>query len=72
MQEGEMRLHWFWFVFPQTKGFGHSYRLLCYGIVEANSVCAYLAHSSTERMVARDYERRFATFCQGCERGGEE
>ncbi|QUB45423.1 DUF1810 family protein [Prevotella scopos JCM 17725] len=56
MQEAEKRLRWIWFVLPRLKGFGHSYRPLCYGIVEANESRVYLIHSSTERMAARDYE----------------
>ena len=32
MKAGHKRSHWIWYVFPQLKGFGHSYNSEYYGL----------------------------------------
>lgn len=41
---GRKRSHWIWFVFPQMKGLGHSYRAKYYGISGADEARAYWKH----------------------------
>lgn len=44
MKDGQKRSHWIWFVFPQLKGFGHSYNSRYYGIDDAEEAKSYLNH----------------------------
>lgn len=41
---GKKSGHWIWYIFPQIKGLGHSYRSHFYGINDAEEAKAYLAH----------------------------
>lgn len=41
---GRKRSHWIWFVFPQMKGLGHSYRSEYYGISGIDEALAYWQH----------------------------
>lgn len=42
IREGHKQGHWIWYVFPQIKGLGHSYRSEFYGIASAEEAKAYL------------------------------
>ncbi|GIX33281.1 MAG: hypothetical protein KatS3mg125_1237 [Lysobacterales bacterium] len=44
LEEGCKRSHWMWFVFPQLKGLGHSWRSEYYGIANLTEAVAFLAH----------------------------
>ena len=44
IKEGHKRGHWIWYVFPQIKGLGHSYRSEFYGIASKEEANAYLEH----------------------------
>ena len=44
IREGHKRGHWIWYVFPQIKGLGHSYRSEFYGISSKEEAKAYLEH----------------------------
>lgn len=44
MMDGQKRSHWIWYVFPQLKGFGHSYNSSYYGIDDVEEAKAYLKH----------------------------
>ena len=44
IQNGKKTGHWIWYIFPQLKGLGHSYRSHFYGINDAAEAKAYLAH----------------------------
>lgn len=41
---GRKRSHWIWFVLPQMRGLGHSYKSNYYGISCGHEAEAYLAH----------------------------
>lgn len=41
---GRKHSHWIWYVFPQLKGLGHSYRSRFYGIANKEEANAYLDH----------------------------
>ena len=41
---GRKRGHWFWYIFPQQKGLGHSYNSEYYGLDGIDEARAYLAH----------------------------
>lgn len=41
---GRKQSHWIWYIFPQLKGFGHSYESEYYGISGIEEAKAYLAH----------------------------
>lgn len=45
IKDGHKRGHWIWYVFPQIKGLGHSYRSEFYGIASKEEASAYLGHS---------------------------
>lgn len=45
MKNGQKRSHWIWYIFPQLKGFGHSYNANYYGIDDVEEAKAYLNHS---------------------------
>ena len=45
IKEGHKRGHWIWYIFPQIKGLGHSYRSEFYGIASTEEAKAYLCHS---------------------------
>ena len=42
IKEGHKQGHWIWYVFPQIKGLGHSYKSEFYGIASAEEAKAYL------------------------------
>lgn len=44
MKDGQKRNHWIWFIFPQLKGFGHSYNSSYYGIDDLEEAKSYLDH----------------------------
>lgn len=44
IKEGHKRGHWIWYVFPQIKGLGHSYKSEFYGISSKEEAKAYLEH----------------------------
>lgn len=44
IREGHKRGHWIWYVFPQIKGLGHSYKSEFYGISSKEEAKAYLEH----------------------------
>lgn len=44
IREGHKRGHWIWYVFPQIKGLGHSYKSEYYGISSKEEAKAYLEH----------------------------
>ncbi len=44
IREGHKRGHWIWYVFPQIKGLGHSYKSEFYGISSKEEATAYLNH----------------------------
>jgi uncharacterized protein (DUF1810 family) len=41
---GCKRSHWMWFIFPQLRGLGHSFRSQFYGLTSLGEAKAYLAH----------------------------
>lgn len=45
---GRKRSHWIWFVLPQMRGLGHSYKSNYYGISCGHEAEAYLAHEVLE------------------------
>lgn len=44
MNNGQKRSHWIWYVFPQLKGFGHSYNSEYYGLDDLDEAKDYLKH----------------------------
>ena len=44
IRSGHKLGHWIWYVFPQIKGLGHSYRSEFYGIASKEEAKAYLEH----------------------------
>lgn len=44
MKAGHKRSHWIWYVFPQLKGFGHSYNSEYYGLDNIEEAKAYFKH----------------------------
>lgn len=44
MKNGQKQSHWIWYIFPQLKGFGHSYNSRYYGINDVEEAKAYLSH----------------------------
>lgn len=44
MKAGHKRNHWIWYIFPQLKGFGHSYNSEYYGLDDIEEARAYLEH----------------------------
>ena len=44
IETGKKRGHWIWYIFPQIKGLGHSYRSEFYGISCKEEAQAYWAH----------------------------
>ena len=45
IKEGHKQGHWIWYVFPQIKGLGHSYKSEFFGIASTEEAKAYLGHS---------------------------
>ena len=45
IKAGRKRSHWIWFIFPQLKGLGFSYRSQYYGIEDLDEAKSYLAHN---------------------------
>jgi uncharacterized protein (DUF1810 family) len=44
LRRGRKKTHWIWFVFPQVKGLGSSWKAKKYAIRSAEEAKAYLAH----------------------------
>lgn len=44
IKNGLKQSHWIWYIFPQLKGFGHSYNSEFYGISDLEEAKAYYAH----------------------------
>ena len=44
IKNGLKQSHWIWYIFPQLKGFGHSYNSEYYGISDLEEAKAYYAH----------------------------
>lgn len=44
IKNGRKQSHWAWYVFPQLKGFGHSYNSEYYGISNIDEACAFYNH----------------------------
>ena len=44
IKHGRKRSHWIWYIFPQLKGLGYSYRSTFYGIEDIDEAKKYLAH----------------------------
>lgn len=44
LRRGQKTTHWIWYIFPQQKGFGHSYNSQYYGLDGEDEARAYLAH----------------------------
>lgn len=44
LRAGRKRSHWMWFVFPQLRALGRSYRAKIYGLASLEEAQAYLAH----------------------------
>lgn len=49
IKDGHKQGHWIWYVFPQIKGLGHSYRSEFYGIASKEEASAYLNHTTLGR-----------------------
>ena len=58
IKEGHKRGHLIWYVFPQIKGLGHSYRSEFYGIADTDEAKAYLGHPVLNKRL-RDITRAF-------------
>ena len=44
IKNGRKQSHWVWYIFPQLKGFGHSYNSEYYGIRDLEEARAYYDH----------------------------
>lgn len=44
LKEGRKQSHWIWYIFPQQKGFGHSYNSKYYGLDGEGEARAYVEH----------------------------
>ena len=44
IKSGRKRSHWMWFIFPQIKGLGLSYKAIFFSIKDAEEAKEYLAH----------------------------
>ena len=44
IQDGKKLSHWIWYIFPQLRGLGHSYRSEYYGIENIDEAKSYLTH----------------------------
>ena len=44
IKHGQKRSCWMWYIFPQLRGLGHSYRANFYGIEDLDEAKKYLAH----------------------------
>ena len=58
IKEGHKQGHWIWYVFPQIKGLGHSYRSEFYGIASTEEAKAYLKHPVLNKRL-RDITQAF-------------
>ena len=58
IKEGHKRGHWIWYVFPQIKGLGHSYKSEFYGIASTEEAKAYLGHPVLSKRL-RDITQAF-------------
>ena len=44
IRAGKKTSHWIWYIFPQLRGLGHSYRSEYYGIEDEDEAKSYLGH----------------------------
>lgn len=44
LREGRKTTHWIWYIFPQLKGLGHSFKSQFYGIEGIGEALAYVNH----------------------------
>lgn len=44
IRAGRKQSHWIWYIFPQLKGLGHSYKAQYYGLENLDEAKEYLAH----------------------------
>ena len=58
IKDGHKQGHWIWYVFPQIKGLGHSYKSEFYGISSTDEAKAYLGHSVLNKRL-RDITEAF-------------
>lgn len=58
IKEGHKLGQWIWYVFPQIKGLGHSYKSEFYGIASTEEAKAYLGHSVLSKRL-RDITQAF-------------
>lgn len=58
IKAGHKQGHWIWYVFPQIKGLGHSYRSEFYGIASTEEAKAYLQHPALGKRL-RDITQAF-------------
>ena len=58
IKAGHKQGHWIWYVFPQIKGLGHSYRSEFYGIASTEEAKAYLGHPILNKRL-RDITQAF-------------
>lgn len=58
IKAGHKQGHWIWYVFPQIKGLGHSYRSEFYGIASIEEAKAYLGHPILNKRL-RDITQAF-------------
>ena len=58
IKEGHKQGHWIWYVFPQIKGLGHSYKSEFYGISSKEEAKAYLEHPTLGKRL-RDITQAF-------------
>ena len=58
IKDGHKQGHWIWYVFPQIKGLGHSYKSEFYGISSKEEAKAYLEHPTLGKRL-RDITQAF-------------
>lgn len=44
IKSGKKRSHWMWYIFPQIKGLGHSYKAIFFSIKDTEEAKEYLDH----------------------------
>ena len=44
IRAGKKTSHWIWYIFPQLRGLGHSYRSEYYGVEDEDEAKSYLSH----------------------------
>ncbi len=51
IKNGLKQSHWIWYIFPQLKGFGHSYNSEYYGISDLDEAKAYYDHPCAGKQI---------------------